>query len=353
MTLSSFFMRWSRRIAACLAGGVVLLLAPVAAQGVTSAEVTVYTTREPAVVTPLLDAYSRRSGVRVNTVFVPSGLGERLAAEGAASPADLLLAGDLGELADALDAGLLLPVTSASVRDAVPKPSRDEGGLWVALSRRALLVYGGKELAGALPATYEGLADAQWRGGLCSAAGSALPFVSLVSAMIVKHGAERTAGWLAALRDNLARKPGGAGRDAARDLAAGVCDIAIAGSADLAAMHAGAAGEEAKRWADQVRPAFPRFADGAGTLATAAVAAVVKSAPHRAEAVKLLGWLVSPEGQRRLAETAFDYPIRADVAPAPSLAALGGWQADPTPLSRIAAARGEALRLIAESGFGR
>jgi iron(III) transport system substrate-binding protein len=54
------------------------------------APVTLYTTREPGLVQPLLDAFTKDTGIVVDTVFVRDGLPERLRAEGERSPADVL-----------------------------------------------------------------------------------------------------------------------------------------------------------------------------------------------------------------------------------------------------------------------
>src|SRR3546814_19300358 len=54
-------------------------------------EVSLYTTREPKLIQPMLDAFTKESGSKVNTVFIKDGLLERVKAEGAQSPADVLI----------------------------------------------------------------------------------------------------------------------------------------------------------------------------------------------------------------------------------------------------------------------
>ena len=51
-------------------------------------EVTLYTTREPGLIQPLLQSFTEQSGVKVNTVFVKDGLLERVKSEGERSPAE-------------------------------------------------------------------------------------------------------------------------------------------------------------------------------------------------------------------------------------------------------------------------
>ena len=62
---------------------------------------------------------------------------ERLAAEGANSPADILLTVDAGELWHAADRGLLQPVDSPVLSKHIPAPLRDPENRWFGLSVRA------------------------------------------------------------------------------------------------------------------------------------------------------------------------------------------------------------------------
>src|SRR6187402_2224849 len=101
-----------------------------------AAEVNLYTTREPGLIRPLLDAYTAQSGVTVNTVFVEKGLAERVAAEGARSSADVLMTVDIGNLIELVDRDLTQPVRSPVLEAAVPAPLRGADGRWFALSMR-------------------------------------------------------------------------------------------------------------------------------------------------------------------------------------------------------------------------
>ena len=84
--------------AATLAAPFLLALATLAAAPAfaQSGEVNVYTTREPGLIQPLLDAFTEETGIKANTIFVESGLAERLEAEGANSPADVISVVDYG-----------------------------------------------------------------------------------------------------------------------------------------------------------------------------------------------------------------------------------------------------------------
>ena len=90
-----------------------------------SQEVNVYTYREPGLIKPLFDKFTAETGIKVNAVFASSGLEERIATEGANSPADLLISVDVARLAKAVDLGIAQPLTSPAIEAAVPtRPAR-------------------------------------------------------------------------------------------------------------------------------------------------------------------------------------------------------------------------------------
>ena len=99
---------------------------PVFAQG----EVTLYTTREAGLVQPLLTAFTATTGTKVNTVFVKDGLLERVKAEGARSPADVLMTVDIGNLMDLVEGGVTQPVASPALNSAIPANLRGADGQW-------------------------------------------------------------------------------------------------------------------------------------------------------------------------------------------------------------------------------
>lgn len=83
---------------------------------------------------PLLASFTEKTGIKVNTVFLNTGLAERVAAEGASSPADVLMVVDIGNLVDLVKRGVTQPIRSAVLEDAIPTALRDPDGNWVALS---------------------------------------------------------------------------------------------------------------------------------------------------------------------------------------------------------------------------
>jgi iron(III) transport system substrate-binding protein len=78
-------------------------------------EVNIYTTREPGLIEPLLEIFTKETGIKVNSLFVKDGLPERVAAEGESSPADILMAVDIGNMVDLVDAGVTQPIKSEAL----------------------------------------------------------------------------------------------------------------------------------------------------------------------------------------------------------------------------------------------
>ena len=184
--------------------------------------VNVYTNREPGLYSATLDEFTKATGIKVNALFSEQGLAERIRAEGANSPADLLITVDIGRLQEAVDLGITQPVRSEVLAANIPAPYRDPEGQWFATSLRVRAVYASKERVPDGALTYESLADPKWKGKICTRSGQHPYNIALIAAMIVKNGEARTEEWLRGVKANLAKKPSGGDRDVAKDIAAGV-----------------------------------------------------------------------------------------------------------------------------------
>ena len=92
--------------AAAFAGGL-------AASGTTlSAELNIYSHRQPFLIEPFIEAYKKQTGININIVYASKGLAQRLQAEGARSPADVILTVDIARLNVYADKKLLAQVDS-------------------------------------------------------------------------------------------------------------------------------------------------------------------------------------------------------------------------------------------------
>lgn len=314
-------------------------------------EVNLYTTREPGLIQPLMDAFTKTTGIKVNSIFVRDGLAERVAAEGARSPADVLMDVDIGALINLVDRGLTQPVRSSVLEAAVPANLRARDGSWFALSLRARVLYARTDL-NLSSFTYEQLADPRWKGKICTRAGQHAYNTALIAAYIAHHGEARAEAWLRGLKTGLARAAAGGDRDGARDITGGICDLAVGNSYYVGLMRSGAGGPAQQKWGAAIKVILPTF-EGGGTHVNVSGAAIARNSPNRAAAVRFLEYLVSDQAQKIYAEANYEYPVKAGAAVHPIIAALGPLKVDALPLAEIARHRATASKLVDKVGYDR
>ena len=322
------------------------------AAGVTAlpalAEVNVYTTRQPDLIQPVIDAFTEETGIEVNLAFVEEGLVERLVAEGERSPADLVMTVDIGNLQQVVEADVLQPVESEVLEAAIPANLRSPDDLWFALTERARVVYASKErVADGEVTTYEDLTDPKWQGRICSRSGVHNYNLALLAAIIAHHGEDYAREWAEGVKANLAVKPQGGDRDQARSIWAGECDIALGNTYYMGQM---VEDPEQAEWAEASRIVFPTFEQG-GTHVNVSGIGMTQAAPNREEALQLMEWLVSPEAQAIYADENHEYPVVPGAERSELVASWGEMTPDTTDLTAVAGFRDEALRIMEEVNF--
>ncbi|MDZ7642805.1 MAG: hypothetical protein U5K76_00300 [Woeseiaceae bacterium] len=131
--------------------------------------VVVYSARAEQLIQPIFDAYTAATGVEVRyTTDSEQPLIQKLKAEGQATPADLLLTVDAGNLWYAAEEGVLRPVRSEVLERNIPENLQDPENQWFAMSVRArTIVYDTRSVDPAELSGYAALADEKWRGKLC------------------------------------------------------------------------------------------------------------------------------------------------------------------------------------------
>lgn len=312
------------------------------------ADVNIYTTRQPELIQPVIDAFTAETGIAVNLAFVEEGIVERLVAEGDRSPADLVMTVDIANLQQIVDAGVIQPVDSAVLREAVPAALRSPDDLWFALTTRARIVYAHRDrVADGEITTYEDLADPRWQGRICTRSGTHNYNLALLAGIIAHHGEDYARTWAEGLRANLARKPEGNDRAQVRAIWAGECDISLGNTYYMGEMLAD---PEQADWANAVRILFPTFEDG-GTHVNVSGIALTAAAPNRDQAVALMEWLVSPAAQAIYAEENHEFPVLEGAARSDLVASWGDFDADTVDLTTLAGHRAAALRIMEEVNY--
>ena len=288
-------------------------------------EVNIFNARHYKADSELYSKFTNMTGIKVNLINGKSGaLEKRILSEGADSSADLYITADAGRCG-AMDAKGALQggLSSAAIKDAVPKSFRTSK--WVGIAKRARIIYyspervSGAELSGM---TYEGLADPKWKGRLVIRASNNIYNQSLVASLIKNNGKGKVAEWSKGMVSNMARSPKGNDRAQILAVAAGEADIAVANTYYLALMLSGKKGAEQQAAAKKVKPFFPNQ-DGRGTHMNISGAGLVKGAPNKANAIKLVEFLLSQEAQEHIVNNTFEYPMIAGVSPHPLVVNMG------------------------------
>ena len=310
--------------------------------------VNVYSYRQPSLIKPMLDAFTRKAGIDVNVVYARNGLVERLKREGANSPADVIFTTDIGRLTDAVNAGVTQPVTSAALKSNIPAQYRDPDDQWFGLTARARIIVASKDRVkpGEI-STYEELADPKWNGRVCTRSAKNAYMVALTAAMIAHHGEAKAEKWLRGVKANLARKPQGNDRAQVKAIMEGVCDVAVINHYYMGKMMTD---EYQAAWAASVNLVFPNQQSD-GTHMNVSGMALTKSAPNRENAIKLMVFLSGDLAQRMYAERNFEYPVKQGVPWSGLLQSFGSYKADDLALAEIARLRATASKLADKVGY--
>ena len=332
---------WALALGICLA-----ITGAAQADGV----VNVLSGRRQENIEPLFKAFTQKTGIEVNPIYVANGLVERLEKEGDGSPADLMLTNDVGRLVEAADKGLAQPVTSPAVLDKIPANLRDANNLWFGTGMRARVVYASKERVKQNSISYEELADPKWKGKICVRAGDHPYNLGLFGAMIAHRGEAATRKWLEGLKANLAAKPAGDDRTQAERVWAGQCDLGIGNTFYVGLMQTNDAEPEQKQWAAASRIIFPSSPEF-GTHVNVSGVLMTKQARNAANALAMIEFLASDEGQSLMADGNFEYPVNPALEPSKVVAAWGTFTPDKLNVAAIGKYQEAARKLVAETHF--
>ena len=334
-----------------LLGGALLARGALSAEDAES--VNIYSARKEALILPILERFRSETGIEFHLVTGKAdALLKRLQLEGEASPADVFVTVDAGRLHRAKEAGVLQRIGSETVDAAVPAHLRDADGYWVALSKRArTIMYAPDRVDASALSTYEGLADAAWKGRICIRSSSNIYNQSLVASMIEAIGAERTQAWAEGLVASFARPPAGGDTDQLRAAAAGECDLAVANTYYFGRLAASEK-EEDQAVAAALKLFWPNQGEGErGAHVNVSGVGITAHAQNRDSALRLIEFLVSPEAQTWYAEVNHEYPVVPGVPVSETLAALGAFKEDSLNLTALGANNRQAVVLMDRAGW--
>jgi iron(III) transport system substrate-binding protein len=342
----------------CLALASAALLGCVGSASAQEQVVNLYSARHYQTDEAMYSDFTKATGIKVNRVDADdAGILARLKAEGAASPADVILLVDAARLGKGDAEGLFKPIKSPLLEAAIParlraKASAD-GTTWFGFSTRArVVVYDKTRVKKADVDTYEELAEPKNKGLLCTRSGSHPYNLSLFGAVTEHLGEAKAEQWLKGLVANMARDPKGGDTDQIKAVASGECGIALTNTYYLARLMRSTTPED-KAVVDKVGVVFPNQ-DSWGTHVNIAGAAVAKNTKNAANAVKFMEYMASPEAQNYFANGNNEWPVVASVKvsnPALQTMAGDGFKSETIPISAVAANQLKVQQMLDRVGY--
>lgn len=326
------------------------LAATVATSAAAEGELNLYSSRHYDTDERLYSDFEEATGITINRIEGKADeLIARMTAEGANSPADILLTVDTSRLSRAKNAGILQPVDSDLLETRVPGYLQDADNQWFGFSQRARIIFYDKADVANPPRTYADLADPAYKGMICIRSSSNTYNQTLLASIVTHHGSEKALEWANGVVANMARAPQGGDTDQLRGIVSGECEIAVGNSYYFArSIRKNVKGVSDHR--DMIGWIFPsQNAEGAHmNLSGAGIAA---HAPNRDNAVKFLEYLASDKAQHYFSAGNDEFPAVPGVGLAPSIAALGHFKPDDINLSDVAKNIPEAQKIFDEAGW--
>jgi iron(III) transport system substrate-binding protein len=301
--------------------------------------------------------FTKATGIRINRIDADdAGVVTRLQAEGAASPADVVLLVDAARLTKADEDGLFQPVNSAVLQARIPAHLRDanDGGgpAWFGFSTRArVIVYNKALVQRADVDTYEELADPKNKGKVCTRSGSHPYNLTLFGAMLQHLGAAPTEAWLKGMVANMARPPKGGDTDQIKAAASGECAVVLTNSYYLARLMRSTKPEDVETMS-KVAVVFPNQQSW-GTHINVAGGAVARHAKNRAEAVAFLEYLAGDEAQLYFANGNNEWPAvpSVKISGNPALEAMGAFKSDNLPIALAGKNQAQVQQMLDRVGY--
>ena len=311
----------------------------------TNKELTIFTSRQPQLLEPIIEKYYQETGVKV---ILLSGnaqeLMERIDIEGEQSKADIFMTVDAGVLWQAAERNIFSETKSKILEENVPSYLRDPNGKWFGLSKRArTLVFSSDQFSKSDFSTYEDLAKPRWKGRLCLRTSKKVYNRSLIASMIDAYGFDNSkkivTGWVS----NLATEVFSNDTNALKAVSSGQCGVTIVNTYYLARLLDDPKYDNLELfWANQNDRGVHVNISGAG---------IVKTSQNKKEAQKLLEYLSSDSAQDFYASANKEYPVLKDASVAESIMVWGAFVEDEINVSKLGSLQKEAVFLAQEVGY--
>ena len=307
-----------------------VLVGMLAACGRGAPEVVVYTSVDQVFSEPVCREFERQSGIAVRAIFdteetKSTGVVNRIIAEAAAPRADVFWSGDPVRPFLLVRRGLVAPYASPEAAS-IPTGFRAADGTWTGEAARArvLLVNKARVPDGEMPSSLRDLADPRWKGATAIANPLFGTTTMHVAALFAAWGDDAARTFLDALRANDVRVASSNG-EVKRLVVGGEVAFGLTDTDDAS---------EATRDGAAVAVVYPDQ-DGPGTLVIPTAVVLIAGAPHPESGKRLVDFLLSPDVEKRMAESAAHMPLRAEVPTPPGVRRLDQVRAMPVDYARL------------------
>ena len=307
----------------------------------------IYSHRQPYLLKPFIEAYTKKTGIKLNVVYSSKGLAQRLAAEGANSPADLILTVDIARLYRYEDLNLLAKIDSKILNEKIPPYLRSKNNTWFGLSKRTRAIAISRErINSGQVLRYEDLADPKLKGKICSRPGSHVYNRALMASMIAAKGENDAEKWAKGLVSNLAKRPQGNDRSQLKSIYSGECDVAIINHYYYGKLTY-SKNPDHRKWAKASIIVFPNQGNSdRGAHVNISGGGVVKFSKNKKIAINFLEFLVTDQAQVMYGDVNFEYPINNKSKLPKRLKALGTFKEDNLLIEKIAKLAPKAQEII-------
>ncbi|WP_425044783.1 extracellular solute-binding protein [Primorskyibacter sp. S87] len=323
-----------------------LIATSAAAEG----ELNLYSSRHYDTDERLYTDFEEATGIKINRIEGKADeLIARMQAEGANSPADILLTVDTSRLARAKDAGILQPVDSTILEERIPANLQDTDNQWFGYSQRGRIIFYDKNDVAEPPMNYADLADPKYKGLVCIRSSSNTYNQTLLASIVTHAGADAAKAWAEGVVANMARDPQGGDTDQLRGIVSGECDISVSNTYYFArSIRKDVKGLSADR--DMIGWVFPDQG-GNGAHMNLSGGGLAAHAPNKDNAIKFLEYLASDQAQLYFSAGNDEFPAVTGVELADPVKALGEFRADDVNLADVAKNIPEAQKIFNEVGW--
>lgn len=307
--------------------------------------ITVYSGRSENLIGPLLEQFTKETGVKVDVKYGKSSeLALLLSEEGKKSPADVFISQSPGAIGFVGSEGLLGKIPSEQL-DKVNPELRSKEGTWVGMSGRirTAVINTEKMKAEDVPASVFDLTDPKYKGkvGVAPTNGS---FQDFVTAMRSQHGDEKTSNWLKGMAENSA--PTFKNNSS---IVKGVKD----GEAPLGLVNHYYNARALKENPNQpTQNVFFKDGDIGSLLITTGIA-TIKTTKKADNANKLVDFMLGEAAQTFFAEKTMEYPLAKGAKAPEGLPALESVKYSTVDLSTLGGGLKKTLGMIEDSGLAK